>query len=112
MKCLLKITALIEVGAGLALLILPALGVKFLLGEEISGVAIPLGRVAGVALLALAAACWFATHDAQSCAARGLVGGMVLYNVGVAVILAAAAIFSHTAGVALWPAVILHVGMT
>ncbi len=37
---------------------------------------------------------------------------MVLYNFGLAFILAAAGIGSHLVGVALWPAVVLHAAMT
>jgi hypothetical protein len=106
MKLLLKLTALIEVGAGLALLIVPAFVVKLLLGAEISGAAVPLGRVAGAALLALGVACWCARGEA-----RGLVIAMLVYNVGVAIVLAAAGIQLATVGIALWPAVILHTVM-
>jgi hypothetical protein len=108
MKHLLTLTAIIEVPTGLALLVVPAFVVKLLLGEEISGAAIPLGRVAGVALLALGVACWLARGDTQSRAARGLVAAMLLYNLGVALILAVTGIRSQPVGIALWPAVILH----
>jgi hypothetical protein len=37
---------------------------------------------------------------------------MVIYNLGVAVILGAVGIRSQPVGVALWPAVVLHVAMT
>ena len=47
-----------EAGAGLALLIVPALAGRLLLGEELTGVAIPVARVAGIALIALGIACW------------------------------------------------------
>jgi hypothetical protein len=40
------------------LLIVPWLVGRLLLGEELSGVAIPVARVAGIALIALAIACW------------------------------------------------------
>jgi hypothetical protein len=68
--------------------------------------------VAGTALFALGVACWLAQYDAQSCAARGLVSAMVLYNLGAVVILGAAGIRSQPVGVALWPAVVLHAVMT
>ena len=112
MNCLLKFTALIEVLAGLALLVVPAVAVKLLLGAEISGAAIPLGRVAGTALLALGVACWLARGDAPSRAGRfHLVAGMLVYNVGAVVVLGVAGIQSQTTGIALWPAVILHAVM-
>ena len=111
---LLMVTAAIELGAGLALLCFQSATVKLLLGSPLdSSVAVTLGRVAGAALLALGVACWLAQYDAQSCAARGLVSAMVLYNLGAVVILGAAGIRSQQpVGVALWPAVVLHAAMT
>ena len=112
MNRLLTLTALIEAPTGLALLLMPAVVVRLLLGAEISGAGIPLGRVAGVALFALGVACWLARSDAQSCAARGVVSAMALYNIGAVIILGVAGIHSRPTGVVLWPAVVLHAGMT
>jgi hypothetical protein len=111
MKPLLTLTALIEVAAGLALLAVPGIAVRLLLGCEISGASIPLGRVAGAALFALSVACWLARYDAQSCAARGVTTAMTLYNLGAAVILGVSGTQLHPVGIALWPAVILHAAM-
>ena len=108
MNRLLKLTAIIEAATGLGLVAVPALVVRLLLGAEISGASIPLGRVAGVALLALGVACWVASYDVRNRAARGLVSAMSLYNLGVALILGAAGLQSRPVGIALWPAVILH----
>ena len=52
MNRLLTLTAIIEAATGLALMAVPPVVVRLLLGGEISGASIPLGRVAG--LLALA----------------------------------------------------------
>ena len=111
MSRLLKVTALIEAVTGLGLIAVPALVVRLLLGAEIFGASIPLGRVAGVALLALGVACWLARCDEQSRAAKGLVSAMMLYNMGAMVILGAAGICAQPVGIALWPAVILHAAM-
>jgi len=111
MKQLLTATAAIEVGAGLALLVAPTAVVQLLLGADISGAAIPLGRVAGAALLALGVACWLARGDARCRATGGLVTAMSLYNLGAVVVLGAAGIQSQTAGIVLWPAVLLHAAM-
>ena len=105
------VSAVIETGAGVALLVVPALAVRLLLGAEITGAAIPLGRLAGVALLALAVACWLARGDTKSRTASGLAGAMLVYNIGAVVILGLAGIQSQTSGIALWPAVILHAVM-
>jgi hypothetical protein len=111
MNCLLALTALIEAATGLALLAVPSAVVRLLLGAEVSGVAIPLGRVAGTALLALGVACWLAGGDTKSRAGRGLVVAILVYNAGAVVVLGAAGIQSQTVGIALWPAVVLHAVM-
>ena len=112
MKRLLTLTAIIEAATGLGLIGVPAAVVHLLLGGEISGASIPLGRVAGAALFALGVACWLASYDQQSCAARGVVTAMVLYNLATVIILGAAGIQSPPDGIALWPAVVLHAAMT
>jgi len=111
MNRLLKLTAIIEAATGLGLVAVPALIVRLLLGGEISGASIPLGRITGVALLALGVACWVASYDVRNRAARGLVSAMSLYNLGVALILGAAGLQSRPVGIALWPAVVLHAVM-
>ena len=111
MNRLLRLTAIIEAATGLGLIAVPAIVVRLLLDAEMSGATIPLGRVAGVALLALGVACWLARDDTQSRAARGLVSAMVLYNLGAVIILASAGIGLGFIGIALWPAVILHAAM-
>jgi len=112
MKSLLIVTAAIEVGTALVLLAAPWILVRLLFGVEISGASVPLGRVAGAALLALSCACWLGKFDALSAAARGLVIAMLLYNVGTAVILGIAGAQLRPAGIALWPAVALHAAMS
>jgi hypothetical protein len=112
-RTLLTAIAVVELGAGLALLCFPSVTVSLLVGARLEAPeAVTEARVAGVALLTLGVACWLARGDTQSRAARGLVAAMVLYNSGVALILAAAGIASHLVGVVLWPAVLLHIGMT
>jgi hypothetical protein len=111
MKRLLKLTAIIETATGLALIAVPAIVVRLLLGAEISGASIPLGRVAGAALLALGVACWLARDDRQSRTARGLVVAMLMYNIVATAVLAFAGLGLGLHGIALWPAVILHAVM-
>ena len=111
MKRFLILTAVIEAATGLALIVVPAIVVRLLLGAEISGASIPLGRVAGAALLALGVACWLARNDRQSRTARGLVVAMLVYNIVATAVLAFAGIGLGLHGVALWPAVVLHAVM-
>jgi hypothetical protein len=96
MKRLLIATAVIEVGAGVALMCCPSATVALLLGSGLDTPAgLTVGRVAGAGLLALGVACWLARHDGQGRAARGLVSAMVLYNLGAVVILGTAGIRSR-----------------
>ncbi len=111
MKRFLTLTAIIEAATGLALIAVPTIVVRLLLGAEISGASIPLGRVAGAALLALGVACWLARDDTQSRAARGLAVAMLIYNIAATAVLAFAGIGLGLHGVALWPAVVLHAAM-
>ena len=112
MKRLLTLTAIIEVPTGLGLMAVPAVVVRLLLGSPLdTSAALMLGRVAGVALLALGVACWLAHDDTEGRAAKGLVAAMLLYNVSTVAILAFAGIGLRLHGVALWPAVVLHAAM-
>lgn len=54
----LAVAAVLEIATGLVLMIDPTVVVGLLLGADVSGQRIPLGRVASVALLALGLACW------------------------------------------------------
>jgi hypothetical protein len=58
MKKVLMFAAVGEAATGLALLIVPSFVAQLLLGEGLDGVAIPVARVAGIALIALGIACW------------------------------------------------------
>ena len=112
MKILHLVTALIEVGAGLALLGFPSEAVKLLLGSPLdSAAASALGRVAGAALFALGIACGLASGDTQNRAARGLVAAMTFYNLAAVAVFLFAGLGAKLAGVALWPAIILHAAM-
>ena len=106
-------TAMIEAGAGFALLGFPSRAVELLLGSPLEAPdALTVARVGGAGLLTLGAAFWLARGDTKSCAARGLVTAVVLYNVAVAFILGFFGIRSERVGLALWPAVALHTAMT
>ncbi len=112
MNTLLIVTAIVEAGTGLALVVWPSAPVALLLGSSLDApTALTVGRVAGAALLALGIACWSARHDEQSRAATGLIAAMLLYNTAAVAILAYAGIGSGLAGVALWPAVLLHAAL-
>ena len=102
MKKVLIFAAVAEAATGLALLIVPSLVGQLLLGEELTGVAIPVARVAGIALIALGIACW---------PGPPLVG-MLTYSAVVTLYLAYLGFAGGLTGVLLWPAVALHVILT
>jgi hypothetical protein len=112
MKPLLIVTAVIELGAGVALLAAPAFVSEILLGVRLDTPAVlTVSRIAGAALLALGVACWIARDDGRSRAAFGLIAAMLVYNFGAAATLAYAGLGNRLVGIALWPGVALHVVM-
>ena len=112
MNRLLRLTAIIEAATGLALIAVPSVVVRLLLGSPLdTSAAVMLARVAGAALLALGVACWLARDDTQSRATRGLVVAMLMYNLVATAVLAFAGIGLGLHGVVLWPAVVLHAVM-
>ena len=97
MKKSLIFAAVAEAATGLALLTGPSLVGQLLLGEELIGIAIPVGRMAGIALIALGIACW---------PGPPLVG-MLIYSAVITLYLAYLG-FAGVAGIFLWPAVAFH----
>ncbi|MBK6316148.1 MAG: hypothetical protein IPF53_18110 [Blastocatellia bacterium] len=111
-RTLLIVTAAIEIGAGLALAILPSAAVSVLLGLPLdSPVGLAVARIAGVALMSLAIACWLVRDDADSRAGKGLVAAMLVYNGGAVAVLAYAGVGLDRPAVLLWLAVVVHVIM-
>ena len=102
MKTVLILAAAGEVATGAALLVVPSLVGRLLLGDELSGAAIPVARVAGIALIALGIACW---------PGKALVG-MLTYSAAVTLYLAYLGFAGGAGGLLLWPAVVLHAMLT
>ena len=95
MKKTLIFAAVAEVATGLALLIVPSLVAHLLLGEELTGVAVPLARLAGIALIALGIACW---------PGPPLIG-MLFYSAAITLYVAYLGFAVGLVGVFLWPVV-------
>jgi hypothetical protein len=106
----LLVSAILETPMGLGLLLLPALVGGLLIGAGYTDADAPIVRLGGAALTGLGIACWFVRGDAQGGAARGHSAAMLVYYVLGAIVLAAAGM-SQPGGIALWPAVIVHVVM-
>jgi hypothetical protein len=101
MKKVLVLAAVSEVATGAALLIVPSLVGRLLLGDELIGVAISIARVLGIALISLGVACWPGPARV----------GMLIYSAAVTLYLAFLG-FGGLSGIILWPAVVLHAIMT
>jgi hypothetical protein len=102
MKNALTFAAAAEAATGLGLLIVPSLVGQLLLGEQLTGVAIPVARVTGIALIALGIACRPGPPLA----------GMLTYSALITVYLAYLGFAGGFAGVLLWPAVVVHAILT
>ena len=102
MKTALLLAAALEAATGVALLVVPSLVGQLLLGEELVGVAIPVARVLGIALIALGVACW---------PGPPLVG-MLTYSAAVTFYLAYLGFAGGLSGILLWPVVVLHAILT
>ena len=102
MNRVLLFAAVAEAATGLALLIVPSLVGQLLLGAELTGLAVTVARVAGIALIALGVACWPGTPLA----------GMLTYSAAVTLYLAYVGLAGGLSGILLWPAVVLHVILT
>jgi hypothetical protein len=112
MIALQTVAAVIEAGAGLALLGLPSFTASLLLGTPLEApAAVSLARVGGAAIVALAIVCWLARRDVHSPASQGLVVALLFYNLAVTGVLAFANFGQDLHGILLWPAMAFHVAM-
>jgi hypothetical protein len=103
MKKLMATAAASEAATGMALIAVPSLVGRVLLGAELAGVSIPVARVTGIALIALGAACWPGSTA---------LGGMLTYGALATSYLSYLGIRGEWAGPLLWPAVALHAVLT
>ena len=102
MRIVLVFAAIAEIVTGLALLIVPSLVGQLLLNEELADIAIPVARVTGLALIGLGLACWPGPP----------ILGMLVYSTLVMLYLAYIGFVGDFVGVFLWPAVLLHAGLS
>ncbi len=109
---LMTVTALVETGTGLLLLVWPALVFTLLFGwRHVLPETLLIGRVAGAGVISIGVASWPAGRDTRTPAQLGVLGGVLVYNVGAAVLLGYAGAGLKMAGVLLWPAVAYHAAL-
>jgi hypothetical protein len=107
-RALMVLSAAIEMATGIALIVVPSLVGRALLGQDLSGAGIAVARVAGIGLLSLGLACWPGQADITPSTERAL----LVYNLLAAVYLGYLRVGEGFVSYLLWPACILHVVLT
>jgi hypothetical protein len=107
---LLAVGAVGEAATGLVLMAYPGLFIRLLMGAELSGAGIALGRLTGFALLALGVACWPGVRPAPTRAAAPR--ALLTYSLLATVYLLALGLGGALVGILLWPAVVAHAVLT
>jgi hypothetical protein len=98
MKHVLTLAAIAEMATGLALIAVPSVVGKLLLGVPLAGPAATVAGVLGVALLGLGVACWSGSPKL----------GMLLYSTLVVLYLGYVGLSPSPTGPLLWPVAVLH----
>jgi hypothetical protein len=97
----------IEAATGIALIAVPQLVARVLLGTGLPDGGIAVGRVAGLALLSLGLACWPTEDSTTPSAVRALFA----YNLLASLYLGYLRVSAGFVGLLLWPACALHAGL-
>lgn len=106
MTGVLKFSVAVETATGLALVVVPSIVATLLLGADLSSTAVIVARGFGIALVALSIACWPGGGAPE--ASLQPLRGMVVYNVGLAVLLVYVSTVAGVSGPLLWPAAVVH----
>lgn len=106
-RLLLAVAALGEGALGLGLIAAPSAVAQLLLSSEISGVAIVIGRVTGIAICSLALACW-----PRQGTNRAALFAMLTYSLLITLYLLYLGIRGNWVGPLLWPAAAAHAVLT
>lgn len=104
-RSLVMVSAAIEAATGVALMAVPDLVARVLLGTELVASGIAVARVGGFALLSLAIACWPGGDGSTPQVTRAL----FVYNLLAGIYLGYLRVSGEFAGYLLWPACIVHV---
>jgi hypothetical protein len=106
-RLLTTVSAVIEAATGIALIAVPELVARVLLGAGLSDSGIAVGRLAGCALLSLALACCPTADSITPSAVRALFA----YNLLAALYLGYFRVSGEFVAFLLWPACALHAGL-
>lgn len=102
---LLAIAALAEAVTGIALIAIPNAVAQLVLDQGLAGAGLAVGRLAGVALLALGIGAWVGRLERGRTATSA---AMLAYNILAAIYLLYLGLVGSPAGILLWPAVAFH----
>jgi hypothetical protein len=102
MNRLIRFAAVGEAAFGVGLLVVPSIVGQLLIGERLTGAAVLVARVTGMALVGLGAACWPGPATF----------GLLIYSATVTVYLAYLGLAGAARGALLWPAALLHLVLT
>ncbi len=108
---LLTIDAAGESLTGLALILAPKITARFLFGAKPNVAGVMLGRVGGVALMAIGITCWGARNDRGSAARSSTLKAMTFWNAGAGLLLVLFAAIAKTGSLVLWSAGVLHLAL-
>ena len=112
-KILLILIALAELVAGACLLFVPSNFAGLFFGEALnSDVALLVGRLAGLALVAMGLTCWLEKPGSDGSLPFNQLAGLLFYNGAVTVLFVYSFFINGSGGPLLWPAAILHAAFT
>ena len=106
-KMVLAVSGAIEAATGAALILIPEIVSRMLLGVELSSAGVALARVAGFGFLALTIACWPRGNGASPQSIRAL----FVYTLLAGLYLGYLRVGGGFTGYLLWPACTLHVAL-
>ena len=108
MKLLLIVMALLEVGAGLAMLLVPAMALSMAFHTSLdSPGGLVAARVAGGSIVSLSIACWLLRNENGN-AAINIIQAMLFYNAAAATVLIYAGLVLKLQSDLLWLAMFIH----
>jgi hypothetical protein len=110
-RLLILVCSLLETGTGLALLMLPRLAVRILLGAELLGAGVATSRLCGVALICFGLACWPEREESPHGMDRRAPRALLVYNAAASGYLACLMILHGYRGIALVPTIAIHAAL-
>ena len=104
-RFLFNTSAIAEILTGLALLVIPALVIRLLLGDGLGQTGEVVSRVLGIGLFSLGISAWETVGQRVHLASRA---GIFIYNIGLAILLLILGVPGVIDGILLWPVAVLH----